>query len=60
MRKALVVASLLFAAAVSGAAQTASTAATSSPTPLPTWREKVADAMPLLGHRNMILVVDSA
>ena len=60
MRKALVVASLLFAAAVSGAAQTTSTAATSSPTPLPTWREKVADAMPLLGHRNMILVVDSA
>lgn len=26
----------------------------------PTWRERVAEAMPLLGHRNMILIVDSA
>ncbi len=26
----------------------------------PSWREKVAEAMPLLGHRNWILVVDSA
>ncbi len=26
----------------------------------PTWREKVAEAMPLLGHRNWILIVDSA
>jgi hypothetical protein len=24
------------------------------------WREKVAEAMPLLGHRNWILIVDSA
>jgi len=27
---------------------------------LPTWRAKLAKAMPLLGHRNWILVVDSA
>jgi hypothetical protein len=27
---------------------------------LPVWRTKLADAMPLLGHRNWILVVDSA
>jgi hypothetical protein len=26
----------------------------------PTWRARLADAMPLLGHRNWILVVDSA
>jgi hypothetical protein len=26
----------------------------------PPWREKVAEAMPLLGHRNWILIVDSA
>jgi hypothetical protein len=26
----------------------------------PAWREKVAEAMPLLGHRNWILIVDSA
>ena len=26
----------------------------------PDWREKVAEAMPLLGHRNWVLVVDSA
>ncbi|MGA9671123.1 MAG: hypothetical protein WBQ94_18075 [Terracidiphilus sp.] len=29
-------------------------------TSLPTWREKVSEAMPLLGHRNWILIVDSA
>jgi hypothetical protein len=28
--------------------------------PKPDWKAKVADAMPLLGHRNWILVVDSA
>jgi hypothetical protein len=28
--------------------------------PVLTWREKVAEAMPLLGHRNWILIVDSA
>jgi len=36
--------------AVSATAQTAS----------PNWRTRLADAMPLLGHRNWILVVDSA
>jgi hypothetical protein len=30
------------------------------PTPTPTWRERVEEAMPLLGHRNWILIVDSA
>jgi hypothetical protein len=64
MRKTLFVFSLLLAscgmlvgqatpAAVAGAAPAAAPA-------LPTWRERVAEAMPLLGHRNMILVVDSA
>jgi hypothetical protein len=33
--------------------------AAQNPTPNP-WREKVAEAMPLLGHRNWILIVDSA
>jgi hypothetical protein len=28
--------------------------------PKPDWKTQVADAMPLLGHRNWILVVDSA
>jgi hypothetical protein len=28
--------------------------------PATNWRDKVADAMPLLGHRNWILIVDSA
>ncbi len=27
---------------------------------VPAWREKVAETMPLLGHRNWILIVDSA
>src|SRR5215472_5369404 len=26
----------------------------------PSWHERLSDAMPLLGHRNWILVVDSA
>jgi hypothetical protein len=34
--------------------------AQSVPPPAPNWREKVAEAMPLLGHRNWILIVDSA
>lgn len=33
---------------------------TAQATTPPTWREKVSDAMPLLGHRNWILIVDSA
>jgi hypothetical protein len=37
-----------------------SPAQTASPPPSATWRTRVADAMPLLGHRNWILVVDSA
>jgi hypothetical protein len=35
----------------------ASSAAQAAP---PAWRSKLADAMPLLGHRNWILIVDSA
>ncbi|MGA2046097.1 MAG: hypothetical protein ABSG96_00315 [Terracidiphilus sp.] len=49
MRKVLLVFSLLLPCILT--AQT--------PTP-PTWRAKVADSMPLLGHRNWILIVDSA
>jgi D-ribose pyranose/furanose isomerase RbsD len=53
MRTVLLAFSLLLASAVSLAAQTSTPAA-------PTWRDKVAEAMPLLGHRNWILIVDSA
>src|SRR5271170_2463276 len=52
MRKALVLFSLFLALAPLLTAQ--------APPPAPTWRDKVAEAMPLLGHRNWILVVDSA
>ncbi len=38
----------------------ASSLAQTSPHSQPAWRAKLADAMPLLGHRNWILVVDSA
>jgi hypothetical protein len=53
MRKALVLLSFFFAVVPLLAAQT-------SPPAAPTWRDKVAEAMPLLGHRNWILIVDSA
>jgi hypothetical protein len=53
MRKALLLFSFLLAVATILPAQTPPPAA-------PTWRDKVAEAMPLLGHRNWILVVDSA
>jgi len=36
------------------------TAQAPPPPAAPTWRDKVAEAMPLLGHRNWILIVDSA
>jgi len=42
-------------------ASTALQAAPPSPTTAPApWKAKVTDAMPLLGHRNWILIVDSA
>jgi hypothetical protein len=31
-----------------------------APPPAPDWKTKVAETMPLLGHRNWILIVDSA
>ena len=37
-----------------------SPAQTASRSAQPAWRTKLAEAMPLLGHRNWILVVDSA
>jgi hypothetical protein len=50
MRRVIAALSLLIAAAVYAA-----------PTPAPSgWKEKVAAVMPLLGHRNWILIVDSA
>ena len=51
MRKALLAFSLLLLFPCMPTAQT------SAP---PTWRTKVAESMPLLGHRNWILIVDSA
>ena len=54
MRKALLVFSLLLATAAGLSAQTAAAPAT------PGWRDVVNESMPLLGHRNWILIVDSA
>jgi len=51
MRRCLTVLALLFFAAMLHAAE---------PAAAPNWKQKVAQAMPLLGHRNWILVVDSA
>jgi hypothetical protein len=51
MRRVIVFLSVVFAAATIYAAPPNAPAA---------WKAKVADAMPLLGHRNWILVVDSA
>jgi D-ribose pyranose/furanose isomerase RbsD len=50
MRRSIAAIFLLFATAAYPASPAASTA----------WKAKVARAMPLLGHRNWILVVDSA
>lgn len=52
MRKLLIVFGLLLAALLPCSAQ--------APASASDWRAKVAEAMPLLGHRNWILVVDSA
>jgi len=52
MRKFPIVLSLLWAALLPCPAQT--------PAHASDWRAKVAEALPLLGHRNWILVVDSA
>jgi hypothetical protein len=54
MRKSLLVFSLLLAYAASLAAQTAAAPAA------PGWRDIVSQSLPLLGHRNWILIVDSA
>ena len=51
MRKTLLVLSLLLAAPLVQAAQPAAPSA---------WKAKVAASLPLLGHRNWILIVDSA
>ena len=58
MRKLLLVFSLMLASTSAIAAQSPSPAAP-LPNP-PDWKQKVAEAMPLLGHRNWILIVDSA
>ncbi|MGD0630548.1 MAG: hypothetical protein ABR987_14545 [Terracidiphilus sp.] len=52
MRKTFLVFSLLLASVSGLAAQTATAA--------PGWRDVVNESMPLLGHRNWILIVDSA
>ena len=51
MRNLLIALGLMSTAFLPGLAQ--------SPEP-PTWRTKLDEAMPLLGHRNWILIVDSA
>jgi hypothetical protein len=51
MRKFPALLCLLLASVLPAAAQSA---------PQPNWRAKVAEALPLLGHRNWILIVDSA
>jgi hypothetical protein len=58
MCKLLLVLCLLLVSTSTLAAQSATPAAP-SPTP-PAWRERVVETMPLLGHRNWILIVDSA
>jgi hypothetical protein len=56
MRKFLLLFCLLLPSVAILAAQSAPAAST----PAPNWRDKVTEAMPLLGHRNWILIVDSA
>ncbi len=56
MRKLLVVLSLL--CCLPGSAQ--SPTAPAPVAPAPDWRTRISEAMPLLGHRNWILIVDSA
>lgn len=56
MRKFFAVLCLLAAATLPSSAIEASAQAA----PQPNWRAKVAATMPLLGHRNWILIVDSA
>src|ERR1700690_1646099 len=56
MRKLLLVSCLLLSSTAILTAQPPSTPAPSAPN----WRDKVSEAMPLLGHRNWILIVDSA
>ena len=60
MRKFLIVLALVSGGLLSCFAQTPAPAAAATPAPAPDWRAKVADYMPLLGHRNWILIVDSA
>ncbi len=55
MRRTLLAVSLLLAAAVLHAAPPAAT-----PAPAAAWKARVAQSLPLLGHRNWILIVDSA
>jgi hypothetical protein len=57
MRKSLFVLWLFVSTASLLAAQAP---AAPTATPSVSWREKLAQAMPLLGHRNWILIVDSA
>jgi len=60
MRKFLVVLALVSGALLSCFAQAPASAPAATPAPVPDWRAKVAEYMPLLGHRNWILIVDSA
>jgi hypothetical protein len=56
MRKFL----LLFCLLLPSTAILTAQSAPAATAPAPNWRDKVTEAMPLLGHRNWILIVDSA
>jgi hypothetical protein len=60
MRRSSIVFALMCGAVLSCFAQTPTPTAAATPAPAPDWRAKVAEYMPLLGHRNWILIVDSA
>jgi len=61
MRKFLLAFCLLSAfPSILTAQSTPSQPASAPAPPAPNWRDRVAEAMPLLGHRNWILIVDSA
>lgn len=60
MRKLLIVLSLLSANFLPCSGQSPSAPTPAPAAPASDWRARISETMPLLGHRNWILVVDSA